>query len=87
MCDWRSTAAEDYTASDLVSTVWEGETLQVYHSSRHEWWFAGEMAEDDVLLIKMYDSAADRQGSRTAMCKCRDIFLSHLCFYYRFVVF
>jgi hypothetical protein len=53
---------------DLKTPVWDGESLQVHHSPAHEWWFAEEMAEDDVVLIKMYDSEAWKPGSGVAMC-------------------
>ncbi|KAI0453557.1 methyltransferase CmcJ [Xylaria acuta] len=68
MCDWRSTAPEDFTASDHKTPIWEGESLQVYYNPVHQWWFARTFAEDDVLLLKMYDSDAERDGSKTAMC-------------------
>lgn len=69
MCDWRSTTASDYTASDHATPTWEGESLQVYHNEAHQWWFAKLMDENEVLLIKMYDSEAEKPGSEIAMCK------------------
>ncbi|KAJ2902097.1 hypothetical protein MKZ38_001006 [Zalerion maritima] len=69
MCDWRSTVYGDYTLSDHKTPVWEGESLQVHHNPSHQWWFAKKMVEDDVLLIKMYDSDAIQPGSEVAMCK------------------
>lgn len=69
MCDWRSTTPQDYTASDHKTPVWEGESLQVYHNPAHQWWFAKEMKEDDVLLIKMYDSEAEKSNGDIAMCE------------------
>ncbi|KAL7959091.1 hypothetical protein V8C34DRAFT_280886 [Trichoderma compactum] len=68
MCDWRSTDPADFTPSDLKSSVWEGEVLQVHHNPNHKWWFAKRMEKDDVLLIKMYDSDAEAPESAIAMC-------------------
>jgi hypothetical protein len=68
LCDFRSTRQDDYVPCDLKTPVWDGESLQVHHSPAHEWWFAEEMAEDDVVLIKMYDSEAWKPGSGIAMC-------------------
>ncbi|KAI1378292.1 methyltransferase CmcJ [Hypoxylon crocopeplum] len=68
MCDWTSTVPEDYTLSDHKTPVWEGESLQVYYNPAHQWWFAKEMKEDDVLLIKMYDSEGEMPDSGVAMC-------------------
>ncbi|KAI3557733.1 methyltransferase CmcJ [Colletotrichum abscissum] len=65
----KSTRPGDYTPADLVSSVWEGETLQIYHNPNHEWWFASKMEADDVLLIKMFDSEGEREGNETAMCE------------------
>ncbi|KAK0641782.1 hypothetical protein B0T16DRAFT_220738 [Cercophora newfieldiana] len=69
VCDWRSTTPADYTLADHFTPVWEGESLQVYHSPQHRWWFAKQMNPDDVLLLKMYDSEAERLGSGIAMCE------------------
>lgn len=68
MCDWRSTIPQDYTPSDHKTPVWEGESLQVYHNPAHQWWFAKEMKEDDVLLVKIYDSEAEKPDGGIAMC-------------------
>ncbi len=69
MCDWRSTVSADYTSSDHKTPVWEGETLQLYQSPKHQWWFAKETGKDDALLIKMYDSEAEKPGSGIALCR------------------
>jgi hypothetical protein len=69
LCDWRTTAPEDYTTSDHFSPVWERETLQVYYNPAHEFWFAKEMTEDDAILIEMYDSDAKKPESKIGMCK------------------
>lgn len=64
-----STTAADFTLSDHTTPAWEEETLQVCHNPAHEWWFAKEMREDDVLLIKMFDSEGEKPGSKTAICE------------------
>ena len=68
LCDWRSTAPEDFAAGDVVTPVWEGESFYMHHNPGHEWWFARDMRESDVVLIKMFDSEAENDGSDVAMC-------------------
>ncbi|KAI9155597.1 methyltransferase CmcJ [Paramyrothecium foliicola] len=68
LCDFRSTRPTDYVPCDLKTPVWNGESLQVHHNPAHEWWFAQDMAEDDVVLIKMFDSEAWKPHSSVAMC-------------------
>ncbi|KAK0628900.1 methyltransferase CmcJ [Bombardia bombarda] len=68
MCDWRSTVPQDYTLSDHKTPVWEGESLQVYQNPDHRWWFARDMKEEDVILIKMFDSEAAKPDGQVAMC-------------------
>ncbi|KAK4244753.1 hypothetical protein C7999DRAFT_17032 [Corynascus novoguineensis] len=68
VCDWRSTVMTDYALADHTTPVWEGESLQVHHNPAHQWWFAKRMDKDDVLLLKMYDSEAEKQSSGTPHC-------------------
>lgn len=72
LCDWRSTNPEDYTLSDHKTMIWEGESVQVHYSPSHEWWFAKELKKNEVILLKMYDSAAStsRVDGNIAMCEC-----------------
>jgi len=68
VCDWRTTSPEDYVPCDLPSPKFIGETLEVHHNPSHEWWFASDMSKDEVLVLKMYDSEAEKPGSDVAMC-------------------
>lgn len=69
MCDWRSTSPEDYAATDHKTPVWEGESLHIHHNPQYQWWFAKNIGKDDVILLKMYDSDAEKPGSNVAMCE------------------
>ncbi|KAG9251653.1 uncharacterized protein F5Z01DRAFT_728411 [Emericellopsis atlantica] len=68
LCDWRTTLPDDYVACDLPSIHYVGEVLQVHHNPDHQWWFACNMTTDEALLIKMYDTDAETEGSQVAMC-------------------
>lgn len=66
VCDARSVGLEDFVASDLVYRDRKGETYAVRHSPRHQWFYAPEMSEDEVLLLKCYDSVEDGRARFTA---------------------
>jgi hypothetical protein len=59
MCDARSAAFADFVASELVYRDRVGETYAVTHNPAHRWFYAPEMSADEVLLLKVYDSAED----------------------------
>jgi hypothetical protein len=69
MCDYRSVDVSDFIATDLPSPKWIGELYQIRHNPKHEWWFLPSMTENEVLILKCYDSAAEKSGSTIAKCK------------------
>jgi len=69
MCDGRTVAPDDLVASDLIYPNRRGETYSVKYNPNHRWFYFPEMAADEALLLKCYDSATDgrtRFGPHTA---------------------
>ncbi len=59
VCDAGSVAADDLIASDLVYRNRVGQTYSVRYRPQHRWFYVPEMRNDEVLLLKCYDSATD----------------------------
>src|ERR1700675_4717306 len=59
LCDARSFTDDDLIASDLVYNHVRGETSRVEYNPRHRWYYFSEMQTDEVLLIRVHDSAND----------------------------
>jgi hypothetical protein len=59
LCDARSFSDDDLIASDLVYPHMRGETSSVEFKPDHRWYYFSEMQRDEVLLIRIHDSAAD----------------------------
>jgi hypothetical protein len=59
LCDARSFTDDDLIASDLVYAHVRGETSRVEYSPRHRWYYFSDMQTDEVLFIRVHDSAND----------------------------
>jgi hypothetical protein len=59
LCDARSFTDGDLIASDLVYAHVRGETSRVAYNPAHRWYYFSEMQTDEVLLIRVHDSAND----------------------------
>lgn len=59
VCDGASIASKDWVATDLVYPDRVGETYSVAFNPGHRWFYFPDMAADEALLIKVYDSADD----------------------------
>lgn len=59
LADAQSVAREDLVATDLVYPHRTGEIYYVKFNPSHRWFYAPAMREDEVMLIKCYDSADD----------------------------
>jgi hypothetical protein len=57
--DARSVAEHDLVATDLVYPDRTGEIYYVKFNPEHKWFYAPAMRDDEVMLIKCYDSVAD----------------------------
>jgi hypothetical protein len=57
--DARSVAQHDLVATDLVYPDRTGEIYYVKFNPEHRWFYAPAMRNDEVMLIKCYDSVAD----------------------------
>jgi hypothetical protein len=60
VCDATSVAFADFVPSDLVYRDRTGETYRVKYNPAHRWLYVPEMRVDEAILIKCYDSAADK---------------------------
>jgi hypothetical protein len=59
LADARSVAPADLVATDIVYPDRRGEIYNLTYSPRHHWWYVPDMALDEALLIKCYDSRED----------------------------
>ena len=59
LCDARSFTDADLIASDLVYAHVRGETSRVAYNPAHRWYYFSEMQPDEVLFIRVHDSASD----------------------------
>jgi hypothetical protein len=59
LCDAQSFTDEDLIASDLVYPHVRGETSSVEFKPGHRWYYFSEQQPDEVLLIRVHDSAND----------------------------
>ncbi|CAG4906562.1 CmcJ/NvfI family oxidoreductase [Paraburkholderia saeva] len=66
LCDARSIALTDLMPSDLIYPDKVGETYAFVFNPRHRWYYFPQMTPDEVLLLKIYDSAGDGVARLTA---------------------
>ena len=59
LADARSVALADLVATDIVYPDRRGEIYNLTYSPRHRWYYVPDMALDEALLIKCYDSRTD----------------------------
>jgi len=84
VCDYRSTDPADYIACDVPSPSYVGESYLLHHNPKHDWWFLKEMHKDEVFVIKMYDSDAERPGG-SSIAKCK--YICNPCLFFSFLFF
>ena len=59
VCDARTVKFDELVGSDLVYPNRVGETYSVKFNLDHRWFYVPDMAPDEVLLLKCFDSRAD----------------------------
>jgi hypothetical protein len=59
LCDARTFTDDDLIASDLVYHHVRGETSSVEFKPGHRWYYFSEQQADEVILIRVHDSAND----------------------------
>ena len=57
--DARTVAREDWIATDLKYPDRTGEVYRVAFNPQHRWFYVPELQEDEILLLKTFDSATD----------------------------
>ena len=65
ICDARSIALEDWVLCDLVYSDRVGEIYNLAHNADHRWCYFPNMASDEVMMFKSYDSLADGRARFT----------------------
>lgn len=72
VCDAQSMEPDDFIATDLKYRDRTGEVYSIAYSPNHRWFYFPRMRNDEVLLLKCYDSS-ERVGARfTAHCAFDD---------------
>ena len=66
LCDSRSIDAGDVVASDLIYPDKIGETYAFHFNPAHRWYYFPDLTPDEVLLLKIYDSAETGTARLTA---------------------
>ncbi len=66
VCDARSIAQDDFVATDLVYEGRTGEVYQIAFNPEHRWYYFPELARDEAILIKCYDSMEDGRARFSA---------------------
>jgi hypothetical protein len=66
LCDARSIHPQDLVPTDLVYPDKVGEVYSFTASDAHRWFYFPELAPDEVLLLKIYDSRTDGTARLTA---------------------
>jgi len=57
VCDFRSVdVARDLIASDNILPHVVGETYNVLHNKRHQWYYLEEQMPNEILMFKSFDS-------------------------------
>jgi len=59
LCDAQSFTDVDLIATDFVHPHVRGETSSVEYNPKHRWYYFSEMQADEVVLIRVHDSAND----------------------------
>ena len=60
MCDVTSAPQDDFFKLYLRYRDRTGENYVLRHSDQHKWWYFPDMTEDQVILLKTYDSDANK---------------------------
>jgi hypothetical protein len=66
VADATSVPYEDFIAADLVYSDRTGEIFDVAYRPGHRWFYVSRQRQDEVLLLKCYDSARDGPARFTA---------------------
>lgn len=66
VADATSVPYEDFIAADLVYADRTGEIFDVAYRPEHRWYYVSKQRQDEVMLLKCYDSARDGTARFTA---------------------
>ncbi len=66
VCDAGSLETDDFVATDLIYADRRGEVYSVRHRDGQRWYYLNRMQDDELLLLKCFDSARDGRARYTA---------------------
>ncbi|NRR30650.1 methyltransferase [Oxalobacteraceae bacterium] len=72
VCDARTMSPEQLVASDIIYPKRTGEIYLATYSAQHRWYYYPEMAPNEVLVFKHYDSRTGAPSRRTPHCAFDD---------------
>ncbi|MCZ6892817.1 MAG: CmcJ/NvfI family oxidoreductase [Gammaproteobacteria bacterium] len=72
VCDAKSIEPSDFIATDLKYEDRTGEVYSVRHNPAHRWFYISQMRQDEVLLLKCFDSARDGRARYSAHTAFKD---------------
>ena len=61
-CDARTVRPDDLVACDIVRRRYVGETYFGKYNPDQKWYYISDLEDDDVVLLKIYDSDPDVLG-------------------------
>ncbi|KAK4166349.1 hypothetical protein QBC43DRAFT_286800 [Cladorrhinum sp. PSN259] len=64
LCDARTVNQRDLLTCDIVRRRYVGETLFAQYSEHQKWYYLSDMDQNDVVLIKVYDSDSEVEAKR-----------------------
>ncbi|MGH7779102.1 MAG: CmcJ/NvfI family oxidoreductase [Candidatus Binataceae bacterium] len=59
VCDAQSIEAQDFVIHELIYRDRKGEVYSVAYNPKHRWYYFPQMAREEVMLLKCYDSRTD----------------------------
>jgi len=66
ICEWQSLEDDDMVLMDLVYSDRVGEIHRTRYNSNHRWLYFPQMKEDEVILLKCFDTERDGRARWTA---------------------
>ncbi|MEL0011967.1 MAG: CmcJ/NvfI family oxidoreductase [Alphaproteobacteria bacterium] len=66
ICEWQSLEDDDMVLMDLVYTDRVGEIHRTRYNPNHRWLYFPQMKEDEVILLKCFDTERDGRARWTA---------------------
>jgi hypothetical protein len=66
ICDATTISLDDFVSADLRLPDRTGKILSVRYNERHRWCYLGNMQDNEIILLKCFDTAGDNIAKYTA---------------------